>query len=68
MRVPNTYPTRGVRGPHVRHGVRLRGADFPHYRQIDKRARKNGVASAPEFPAKRPISTILYVFRVYTVV
>ena len=63
VRAPNTYPTREVRGLHEPHGVRLRGADFPQYRQIDQRVRKNDIASAPEFPAKRPICTIQYVFR-----
>ena len=63
VRARNPYPTRGVSGLHEPHGVRLRGADFPQYRQIDHQARKNDIASAPEFPAKRPICTIQYVFR-----
>ena len=63
MRAPNTYPTRGVRGIHEPHGVRLRSTDFPQYRQIDQRARNNDVASAPEFREKRHICTIKYVFR-----
>ena len=62
MRAPKTYPTLGVRGLHEPHGVRLRGADFRQYRQIDPRARKNDITSAAEFPAKRPICIIQYVF------
>ena len=63
MRARNTYPTRGVRELREPLGVRLRGADFPQYRQIDQRARKNDIASAPEFQAKRPICTMQYALR-----
>ena len=52
-----------VRGLHEPHGVLLRDADFPPYRQIDQCARKNDIATAPEFPAKRHICTIQHEFR-----
>ena len=61
LRAPNTYPTRGVRGLHEPHGVRLRGAEFSQYHQIHQRERQNGIASAPELPPKRYIWTIQYV-------
>ena len=35
--------------------------------QTEQRARTNGIARAPEFPAKRPVCTMQYVFARYTV-
>ena len=66
--MPNKYPTRGVRGLHEPHGVRLMGADFPQYRQIDQRARKNDIVSAPKFPQNGPYAPYNTYFARYTVV